>query len=228
VKIAVSTVWEILRESGIDPAPERASSTWAQFLRSQADALLARDFFEAVTVNRNADVRAGRDRARTPPIHLLGATAHTTAAWVTQAERNLVMDLEDAGCRAAFMIRDRDSKFPALFDAVLANAEIRVVRGGIRTPRMNSIMQRWVQTCRHGLLDRTLIWNQRGLIHALCEYERFYNAHRPHRASRTPDHYSRCPRRSPIRHRSPVSTYADTHAWAASSTTTDMPHDLHE
>src|ERR1700716_601529 len=50
VKVAPSTVWEILREAGIDPAPERASSTWAGFLRSQADALLACDFFETVTL----------------------------------------------------------------------------------------------------------------------------------------------------------------------------------
>lgn len=50
VKVAASTVWEILREAGIDPAPERAGSTWADFLRSQADALLASDFFETVTL----------------------------------------------------------------------------------------------------------------------------------------------------------------------------------
>jgi putative transposase len=47
-------------------------------------------------------------------------------------------------------------------------------------PRMNSITERWIQTCRHELLDRTLIWNQRRLLHALREYERFYNNHRPH------------------------------------------------
>jgi transposase InsO family protein len=45
---------------------------------------------------------------------------------------------------------------------------------------MNAIMERWVQTCRRELLDRTLIWNQRHLVHALREYERFYNHHRPH------------------------------------------------
>jgi hypothetical protein len=47
---------------------------------------------------------------------------------------------------------------------------------------MNSITERWVQTCRHELLDRTLIWNQRHLLQALREFERFYNGHRPHRA----------------------------------------------
>ena len=50
IKVAASTVWEILREAGIDPAPERAATTWAQFLRSQAEALLAVDFIETVTL----------------------------------------------------------------------------------------------------------------------------------------------------------------------------------
>jgi putative transposase len=45
---------------------------------------------------------------------------------------------------------------------------------------MNAIMERWVRTCRHELLDRTLLWNHRHLLHALHEYETFYNTHRPH------------------------------------------------
>ena len=51
VKVAASTVWEILHEAGIDPPPERGSATWADFLRSQAEALLACDFFETVTLS---------------------------------------------------------------------------------------------------------------------------------------------------------------------------------
>jgi transposase InsO family protein len=142
VKVAASTVWEILTEVGIDPAPERAASTWADFLRSQADALLAGDFLETVTLSGTrmyvfAVIEHGSRRIR-----ILGATAHPTAAWVVQAAKNLVMECEDAGCRARFLIRDRDGKFPALFDAVLADAGIDVVLSGVRMPRMNSIMER--------------------------------------------------------------------------------------
>ncbi len=113
-------------------------------------------------------------------VRILGATPHPTATWVTQAARNLVMDLQEAGHRARFLIRDRDGKYPALFDSVLADAGIQDVLTGVRIPRMNSIMERWVQTCHHELLDRTLIRNQRHLLHALHEYEQFYNSHRPH------------------------------------------------
>ena len=54
IKVAASTVWEILQQAGIDPAPERTSITWASFLRSQAGALLACDFFETVTLPARA------------------------------------------------------------------------------------------------------------------------------------------------------------------------------
>ena len=180
VKVAASTVWEILHEAGIDPAPDRNSTTWADFLRSQAEVLLACDFFETVTLSgARLHVLAVIEHA-SRRIRILGATAHPTASWAAQAVRNLVMDLEDAGCRARFLIRDRDGKFPGLFDAILADAGIDVVLSGVRMPRMNSIMERWVQTCRRELLDRTLIWNQSHLLYALGEFEQFYNGHRPH------------------------------------------------
>src|SRR3954453_456194 len=90
------------------------------------------------------------------------------------------MDIEDAGCRVKYLIRDRDGKYQAVFDAVLADAGIHVVLSGIRMPRMNAGMERWVRTCRRELLDRTLIFSERHLLHALREYEVFYNTHRPH------------------------------------------------
>jgi putative transposase len=112
VKVAASTVWEILRDAGIDPAPERACSTWACFLRSQADALLACDFLEVVTLSGARMYVLAVIEHRIRRIRVLGATAHPTASWVVQAAKNLVMDLEDAGSRARFLIRDRDGKFP--------------------------------------------------------------------------------------------------------------------
>jgi putative transposase len=181
IKVAASTVWEILNEAGIDPAPQRASSNWAAFLRSQAQAILAADFFETITLTGARIYVLAVIEHSSRRIRILGATAHPTAAWVTQTVRNLAMDLEDAGCTARYLIRDRDGKYPALFDAILTEAGIAVVLSGVRMPRMNSIMERWIQSCRHELLDRTPTWNQRHLLHVLHEYERHHNAHRPHR-----------------------------------------------
>jgi transposase InsO family protein len=125
---------------------------------------------------------AGLDpREAGPGIVVLGVTAHPTAAWVTQAARNLVMDLQDTGYQAKYLIRDRDSKYPALFDTILADTGTTVALTGVRIPRMNSIMERWIQACRRELINHTLIWNQAHLLHALREYERHHNHHRPHR-----------------------------------------------
>jgi transposase InsO family protein len=179
--VAASTVWEIFKEHGIDPAPQRDHSTSAALLHGQAEAILACDFFEIRTLTgARLNVFAMIEHA-TRRIRVLEATTHPTAAWVVQSGRNLVVDLEDAKARAKFMIRDRDSKFTAAFDPVLADAGIEVVLSGVRMPRMNSITERWAQTCRRELLDRTLIWNERHLHHALREFEQFYNGHRPHR-----------------------------------------------
>ncbi|WP_229373171.1 transposase [Umezawaea beigongshangensis] len=90
------------------------------------------------------------------------------------------MDLDDIGSTAQFLICDQDGKLPALFDSALADAGTQVAFSGVRLPRMNAIMERWIRSCRHELLDRTLIWNQRHLLHALRQYEQFYNTHRPH------------------------------------------------
>ena len=99
----------------------------------------------------------------------------------------LVGDHEQAIVRLTWacpfsLIRDPDTKFGRPFDAVLADSGIQIVKSGVQIPRMNSIMERWIQTCRRELLDRTLIWNQRHLLHVLHEFESFYNGHRPHRA----------------------------------------------
>jgi putative transposase len=182
IKVAASTVWEILREHGIPPAPERQSTTWADFLRSQAKALLACDLFEVRTLTGARLYVFAVIEHTTRRFRILGAAAHPTADWIVQLGRNLLMDLEDAGSKVKFLIRDRDSKFTAAFDALMTDAGLKVVTTGIRMPRMNSLVERWIQTCRRELLDRILIWNQSHLLHALREYESFYNEHRPHRA----------------------------------------------
>jgi hypothetical protein len=182
IKVAPSTVWEILKDAGIDPVPGRDRHTWATFLRGQAPAILAADFFETRTLTgARLYVFAAIEHA-TRRVHVLGATAHPTATWTEQLARNLVMDLTDAGTIVKYLVRDRDSKYTAAFDAVVEDEGITIVKTGIRAPRMNAIMERWVRSCRAELLDRTLIVNRTHLMHALREYETFYNQHRPHRA----------------------------------------------
>jgi hypothetical protein len=85
--------------------------------------------------------------------------------------RNLVMNFDEHVESVKFLLRDRDSKVAAAFDAVFTGAGIRILRSPIQAPRANAIMQRWIGGCRRELLDRTLIWNQRHLLRVLREYE---------------------------------------------------------
>jgi transposase len=201
IQVAASTVWEILHANGIEPAPEREHQTWAAFLRSQAHAILAADFLETRTLTGARLYVFVVIEHATRRVRVLGATAHPTATWTTQLARNLVMDLHDAGTRVKYLIRDRDSRYTAAFDAVFHTEGIAIVKTGIRVPRMNAIMERWVRSCRAELLDRTLIINQANLLHALCEYETFYNEHRPHRTLRAAAPLRPLPQQMTERHR---------------------------
>jgi len=181
VQVAAA-VWEILKSAGIDPAPRRSGLAWSQFLRSQADAILACDFFTADLLDgTQAHVLAVVEHA-TRRIRILGVTLHPTGEWTAQQARNLIMDLGDQAHRIKFMIRDRGSNFTTAFDAVLADSGIRTVLCNVRTPRMNAIAERWVGGFRRELLDRTLIWNQAHLRQILRQYETHHNQHRPHRS----------------------------------------------
>ena len=181
ITVAPSTVWQILKGAGISPAPRRDGPGWAEFLRSQAQGIMALDFFTAGLLTGTKVYVLAVIEHGTRRIRVLGATENPVQSWVVQQARNLLMDLEDAGMGVKFVLHDRDASFSAAFDAVFQAAGARVVRSAVQAPRMNSIMERWVGSCRRELLDRTLIWNQRHLMTVLREYEDFYNTHRPHR-----------------------------------------------
>jgi putative transposase len=110
-------------------------------------------------------------------VHLVGVTAHPTGAWVAQAARNLLIDLNDHARRFRFLIRDRDTKFTAPFDA----AGIETIRIQPRAPRANAFAERWLRTVRSECLDWTLIWNGGHLQRVLAGYLAHYNTGRPHR-----------------------------------------------
>ena len=181
-RVAASTVWKILKNVGIDPAPLRSGPTWRQFLTAQAHTILAVDFAHVDTVFLRrlyilVVIEHGSRR-----VHIAGITAHPTGAWVTQQARNLFMDLGDHAARFGFLIRDRDSKFTAAFDAVFAGADIRIIRTPVRAPRANAIAERFIGSLRRECLDHLLITGPRHLAAMLGEYVEHYDTHRPHRS----------------------------------------------
>ena len=181
-KLAPSTVWLLLNRAGIDPAPRRAGLTWRQFLSAQAEGILAADFFHVDTVLLQRLYVLFVIEHATRRVHILGVTANPTGMWVTQQARNLLMELAGQVGRFQLLLRDRDAKFTAAFDAVFAAEGIQVLRTPMRAPRANAIAERWVGTVRRELLDRVLIMGRRHVEVALRSYVVHYNEHRPHRS----------------------------------------------
>jgi putative transposase len=181
-RIGASTVWAILHRAGVDPAPTRSAVTWRQFLRTQATGVLAVDFFTVDTVFLQRLYVLFVIEVATRRVHVLGVTAHPVGEWAAQQARNLLMGLGDDLGRFRFVIRDRDTKFVAGFDAVFAAEGIGVLRTPVRAPRANAYAERWVGTVRRECLDRMLVVGRRHMVSVLGEYADHYNAHRPHRA----------------------------------------------
>jgi putative transposase len=182
VRIAASTVWSILRQAEIDPAPRRSSESWREFLRAQASGIVACDFFTVDTVLfRRLYVLVFIELA-TRHVYLAGITANATGEWATQQARNIIETFVERTQPIRFLIHDRDSKFTAAFDEVFRSDGIRTTRTPVRAPRSNAFIERWIGTVRRECLDRILILNRRHLERALPVYIRHYDEHRPHRS----------------------------------------------
>ena len=171
VTVAPSTVWEILRAAGINPAPRCSGPGWRQFLHAQAAGIVAVDFLHVDTVLlRRLHVLVFIEHG-TRRMHLGGVTANPTGEWTVQQARNLALSLGERFADIKFVIRDRGSNFTASFDAVFQAAGTRILRTAVQAPRMKPrvayctsserLVVRW-RSCRsHGVVPASLVGGRR-------------------------------------------------------------------
>jgi len=161
VRVAPSTVYEVLRAAGTGPAPRRSGPTWRQFLHAQAAGVLAVDFLHVDTVLLKRLYVLVFIEHGTRRMYLGGVTAHPTGEWTVQQARNLALTLGERLENVRFLIRDHGSNFTRSFDAVFQAAGTRILRTAVQAPRMNATCERLLGTLRRELLDRMLILARR-------------------------------------------------------------------
>ena len=181
IRVGATTIRRILLKEGLGPAPRRAGPSWSEFLRSQADGILACDFFTVETAFLRTFyvllfIEIGSRR-----LHVNGATENPDGLFVTQQARNLAIGLAERKAPVSFLIRDRDCKFSGSFDEVFRTEGAQVILTPIRSPKANAFAERCVKTLRSEVLDWTLILGRRHLDRVLRCYVCHYNAQRPHR-----------------------------------------------
>jgi putative transposase len=181
IRVGATTISALLRRHGLGPAPRRSGPTWMEFLRAQAEGIVACDFFTVETIRLKTLYVLSFIHLSSRRVVLAGVTANPDSAWVTQQARNAAMDLNDQELPARFLLRDHDAKFTRSFDEVFCSEEAQVIQTPIRAPKANAHAERWVQTVRVECLDWTLVLGRRHLLRLLRGYVRHHNQQRPHR-----------------------------------------------
>ncbi len=177
-----STVRDVLKRHQVPPAPirQRCGTSWRHFLAQQRSRMLACDFFTVETAWLCTVYVLFFIELGTRRVHLAGCTAHPTAAWVAQQERNLGWALQEQSHPFRFVIHDRATKFGSAFDTVFEAEGLEIVRTPFRAPRANAVAERWVRSAREECLDHLSILGERHLERVLHSYVSYYNERRPH------------------------------------------------
>ena len=179
--VSATSIRNLMQKHGVPTSPRRWRLSWREFLRAQASAIVATDYFTVDTWNLKRLYVLFFMEIGTRRILWFGVTENPNQEWVSQQARNLTWELQEQGSQAKYLICDNDKKFPFASERVLAGGGVRVIRTPLQAPKANAFAERWVGSARRECLDWLIIGGRSHLERVLDEYVDHYNSERPHR-----------------------------------------------
>lgn len=177
-----TTIKNILKENGLDPAPQRDEDTWNDFVKRHFQTLWACDFFPKKVFTffgPKVFYVLFFINIYTRKVHVVGVTRHPTREWVNKKTRAISF-IFTRDNRAKILIRDRDGKFSEGFDEILRKVNMQVIKLPFKSPNLNPYAESWVGTIKRECLDRFIIFGEKHLKYLVKEYVNYYNTVRPH------------------------------------------------
>ena len=183
-EVARSTVANILKEHGMEPAPERnRKTTWKEFLARHWEEIVAADFFTIEAWTRKGltrflvllliDLSSRR-------VEIAGLARQADGLWMSQVARNLSDAAEGFLVGKRYLIHDRDPLFTAEFMETLGTCGVQSVKLPPRSPNLNAHAERFVRTIKEGCLERMILFGEGSLRKAIHEFVEHYHRERNH------------------------------------------------
>jgi transposase InsO family protein len=183
-EVSHQTVANVLKKHDIAPAPERGKTmTWQQFIRSHLEVLAAVDFFTTEVWTSGGLMTyyvLSFMRVASRKVCIAGMTLSPDGRWMEQMARNMTM--ADIGflCGCKYLLHDRDGKFCAGFDAILASVGIKVLLLPPRSPNLNAHLERWHRSVKEECLSKMILFGEASLRHVLSQYSSHFHTERNH------------------------------------------------
>ena len=182
--VSRTTIADILRRHGIEPAPERSrKSTWKEFLRWHWDLIVAADFFTI-----EAWTRRGLQRfvvlffmeLSTRKVQIAGIASSADGLWMSQIGRNLTDAVDGLLKGKRYLIHDRDPLFTTEFLNMLAEGGVASVTIPPRSPNLNAHAERFVRSIKESRLERMILFGEGSVRKATAEFVTHYHLERNH------------------------------------------------
>jgi transposase InsO family protein len=182
--IARNTIKAILRDRGIEPAPERGTKTsWKTFLAAHWEGLAAADFFTVEVLTIRGLVRYVVFfviKLKTRTVEIAGIASEPDGAWMTQLARNLT-DANDSFLRGVqYIILDRDPLYTNAFRRLLRESGVTPLVLPAWSPNLNAFAERFVESAKSECLERMVLLGEPHLRAAVRAFVNHYHEERPH------------------------------------------------